>query len=258
MKRLEEINLNKHIMKRNLLTKVFVSLFTVVAVCSCNKNDDDGSMTINATVENGSSYNIDELKAEIGYETRNDNVAFYVVASSPYEKGNFTLKLPATVDAKYLIAYDEEDFSSGLTVSNYNALLGFADIYAYESGEETGEVVHGTAEWYSRLVYADEKVDITGSFSSTEREYGDTYTYTEKFNLLLKRGWNIMYLKESSKTSSSSSYEYIIEFSTQAPSGAKWYYDAWYSESASSSITKKMPFLSKSKSKKNETVKMKQ
>jgi hypothetical protein len=127
-------------MKRNFLMMAFVSLFTVVALCSCSKdeeeNDDKGGNgnsglqgnVLTVVVENGASYNskIDLVKAVT--EDRNSE---HTLVSTPYNSGKFTLNLPASLDTQYLESLDE--IPKGITVSNPNVKRGWAVLDAYKS-----------------------------------------------------------------------------------------------------------------------------
>ncbi|MDR1584027.1 MAG: hypothetical protein LBS55_12375 [Prevotellaceae bacterium] len=240
-------------MKRNFLMMAFVSLFTVVAISSCNKDDDDDGKeggnidnTITATVEHGNSYNgkIDSVKAKIYPPKKNSYLVTLVAASTNYSNGGFTLKLPETVSDTYLSAFDDDNFyvDNGITISNRNVKISQTYIEAYKANDVVGEFYYGTADWYwyGRPTYSNGDVSITGSMTEEHNSDGDgdgvdeTHTYTTKFNIHLKKGWNMVYGKEG---------EYEEEYTTTAPSGAKWYYEDYY-ESDTSSQLKKVPFLS--------------
>jgi hypothetical protein len=211
-------------MKRNFFMMAFVSLFTVVALCSCNKDEDDenGAIpnnTITAVVENGASYNseIDLVKA-IVYSERDDRET--TLASAPYSNGGFTLNLPASLDAQYLNAFEE--VPKGVTISNPNAKIGGANLEAYNKEDSyTGYFYQATGDWRGLLIYVDGNLSISGNYTETETYDEETYTHTEKYNNCnLKKGWNMIYIKETEKTGNS--YEY--EYTTQAPAGVKWHF----------------------------------
>jgi hypothetical protein len=228
------------IMKKNFLMKAFVCLFTVVALCSCKKDDDEvptstvPGNTITATVESGSSFNnqIDTVIVRIdSYELTE--------TKSAYSNGGFTLNLPATVIDTYLDEYD--DAPTGITVSNPKVKVGWADLRAYKSGSIVGDIYYATgksdSDWEGELVYVNGDVSVTGSY--TEKD-GDE-SYTEKSNVHLRKGWNIVYSKETENEKS-----YVYEQTTQAPAGLKWYYNSWYS-SQDASVKKAPSLLRKSK-----------
>ncbi|MDR1680341.1 MAG: hypothetical protein LBS12_00955 [Prevotellaceae bacterium] len=216
-------------MKKNFLMTALVSLFTVVAISSCNKDDDDDDQgggidnTITATVENGSSLNgkIDLVEVVVYRE----NGISHAVASAPYSNGGFTLTLPETVGDMYLDAF--EDMPVTMTVSDYNVKTSQADIRASKAGVKTGWFYHGTPEWAGILIYSTGDVSVTGTSTDTytydANEDGVNETYTEiwKYDVQLKKGWNMMYIKEIEKGNNTIE----CENNSIVPSGAKWYYE---------------------------------
>jgi hypothetical protein len=226
-------------MKRNFLMKAFVCLFTVVALCSCSKDDDEenGNTQIPyntfIAVENGASYNgkIDVVKVDIN----NDHI-FY---STQYENGGFKLELPEKVsDPDYFYNPTNillDDCSGDVVISNPNVNIFYAYLKAYRlndkvyGGEEyVGSFHHGTEKeekkWYGYsdgdLVYSDSECNIIGTCSTITNYPYIGYTYTYNYNVHLKEGWNMEYWKETRKENES-----IIEITTQVPAGAKWYLD---------------------------------
>jgi hypothetical protein len=174
-------------MKKNISTMALVSLFTVVAICSCNKDEDENggnglitNNTITVAVENGNKYNdlIDVVKVEMDDE--DDNA--HEIASAEYSNGGYTLKLPASVSDRNLIGIDE-DIPDGVKVSNASVKLGWTSTYAYQSGDVVGRFYHGTSGCEGELVYASGDLTITGSTTIT-----DEMTYTMKYNVKLKKG----------------------------------------------------------------------
>ncbi|MDR1130042.1 MAG: hypothetical protein LBK96_03565 [Prevotellaceae bacterium] len=212
-------------MKRNFLMMAFVSLFTVVALCSCGKdeeeNDDkDGNgenawiqgNTITAVVENGASYygKIDAVRAEVN--------GYAPLVSVNYIDGGFTLTLPANINTQYLYnPADEDDYyiDEGVTISNPNVKVAEMYLGTYKSNSYTGYIYYGTEDWEGRFIYADGDVSITGLGSEWF-----------KWNAHLKKGWNMVYGKEMDNE---------FEFTTQVPAGTKkWYfYDDTFSTSGS-------------------------
>ncbi|MDR1340600.1 MAG: hypothetical protein LBK58_11195 [Prevotellaceae bacterium] len=238
-------------MKRNFLMMAFVSLFTVVALCSCNKdedeNDDKGgngviqNNTVTAVVENGASYNskIDLVEAV----TYSNDDKLITLASAPYTNGGFTLNLPASLGAQYLEPlFDEEDeIPDGVTVSNPNVKTGEAILDAYKSDSYVGSFYHGNGDWEGELIYVDGDVSISGSGTETwtygeGTEYEETYTNTYRYNCNLRKGWNIMYEKRTEKDS--------YEYTTQAPANVKWYFEDKSSYNLSGSLHKQVSPLS--------------
>jgi hypothetical protein len=228
--------LKVNIMKRNFLMKAFVCLFTVVALCSCNKDEDDedgnGTVPDNAVtvVENGTSYNgkIDTVKLKAGIYS-GDTWSDVTLASGIYENGGFKIDFPASVNAQYLEDFDEDDVPQGLTLSNPNAKFSFLSLDAYKSNSQIGYFYHGTGDWEGYPAYSDSDFNLTGSYTETDEYEGVTYTDKSTYNVHVKKGWNMVYEKETEK--GDNSYEY--EMTTSVPSGAKWYFYGYSSEQSS-------------------------
>jgi hypothetical protein len=203
----------------------FVCLFTVVALCSCNKDDDDDAVndtsrvivnnTITAIVENGNSYNeeIDEVKVLFGLSSSSP-----VVTSSTYNNGGFTLNLPETVSETYLEPYGK--LREGIKASNPDVKRQGAYIYAYKSGRKLSYFHYGTfgtsgtSGWKGNLIYVDGDVSLTGTATESSGS-------VQKWNMHLKKGWNVWYLKGSSLGNG----KFLNEWTTKAPADAKWYYN---------------------------------
>jgi hypothetical protein len=194
-------------MNKKLLPMAFVSLLAAATFSACsNDNDDDeggatGAITeLTIDVDNAGSIDADTVKVVIRYGGWS-----FVAASIPYPKGKFTLKLPATVDEKYL--YDDlKDMPDGVMVSD-SVRLAMAWVDGYKSGVEVGNFWHGTAEWEGDLYYANGDVTVTGSYEG--------WDLIRKYDLHLKKGWNMIYYKTAYETKTTTE-------TTTAPSGAKW------------------------------------
>jgi hypothetical protein len=225
-------------MKRNFLIRAFVCLFTVVALCSCSKDDDEENdngengvirnNTLIAAVEYGATYNenIDVVKANIEYEYFKEKE--YTLASAPYENGGFTLHLPESIDPRYLHSYFEgylsdyysfeEGVPQGLTVSNLNAKICYVYLDAYKSDTWVGDFIHGTDDYDAEdgLIYSDSDCNITGS---TTYEGYNGYTMKDTYDVYLKKGWNMIYSGGYYQT------PYELTVTTQVPVGATWRYE---------------------------------
>jgi hypothetical protein len=193
-----------------------------VTVTSSSSNI-EGILTV--TVEDGSSFNgkIDSVKVGI-YGEEEDS--YYVMTSAPYSNGGFTLNLPETVSDTYLSELG--DLGDSITVSNLEVKGAIVNIRAYKADDDIGRFYHGTGtadeDWESDLMYSNSDVSITGSDTSTSNwEDSDgvhTDTYIKKYNVHLKKGWNIVYSRETEKGNNT----HEEEKTTIAPSDAKWYY----------------------------------
>ncbi|MDR0385987.1 MAG: hypothetical protein LBH60_07910, partial [Prevotellaceae bacterium] len=213
---------------------------TVVAFSSCSKDEDNGNGNsskiegnkLTVAVENGASHNskIDLVKAEIWY---GDEWTEYTVATAPYSNGKFTLNLPASVDAKYLDAVTNE-LSEGVTVSNRSAKIAVVEgLAAYKSDNHVGDIYYTTGnregDWWATLIYADADVSVTGTSTQTYDD-GAVYTYKTKYNVHLKRGWNMVYNRETAKNEG--------EVTSTATAGLKWYVDYYNSYDDTGSLPK--------------------
>ncbi|GHT22929.1 hypothetical protein FACS189430_05440 [Bacteroidia bacterium] len=197
------------------------ALTAAVFVCTpaCNKDDDDNGgspvSSINATVENGASYNskVDSVKA---FAYVGDTWARTEIAKGSYADGKFKIDLPETVPAAYLETFDEEGFPEGITVSNKQAKrLNISSFIAYKGGNKVGEFDYGNADETAEVFYmfVDADVTIKGSYTDDD---GDT----EKYDVTLKKGWNEIYV-----TSTKSKDGKTFSFSNSKPSGLKWIFE---------------------------------
>ncbi len=204
-------------MKKYFLNAVCLCLCAGFVFTSCKK-DDDGPGTssiednkITATV---SASNVDNVKALVDVSGDNmGNLTGTSVANSSFSNG-FTLTLPATVDAKYLEEFDDDDFPSGISVSDKSAKTGEIVIVGYDkAGAQLGTFWYASNTWDAGFIYADKNVTITGSGTD---KYGDT----EVYNVSLVKGWNIIYGTETEKNDVST-----YTYTTSDPGGLKWVFD---------------------------------
>jgi hypothetical protein len=260
-------------MKKDLFSVAFVSLFAIVYMNSCDKDDDENvnnggiGNTITATIENGDRLNgkIDSVKAVFDYEDENGDWREYIAASAPYVNGGFTLQLQENLDdtyletissmfdyADYYVDYPYVTVTDNITISNRNVKTVITIVYACKAGEtySDGRFTFGTSidaelGWEGRLIYANSDVSVTGSQDETWEYNGKiSETVTTKFNMFLKKGWNMMYFKFTMKDTDSDVEHYEHEYTTTTPPGAKWLYNGYNSSSLSSSRIQKIPFLS--------------
>jgi len=163
---------------------------TTVVFNSCDKDDDnDGdtnggnALKITATnVINGST-NIKTVKAKIYWESGENDYDEDAIAQAPYLNNGFTLELPTTLEAKYLETMDLE----GIAVSDKNFKSYFLyDLRGYnEDDDEIGyfylEEENGDNFYYTSWIYSDRDVTMEGENDG------------EKYNVTLKKGWNVVY-----------------------------------------------------------------
>jgi hypothetical protein len=225
-------------MKSKFNFSMMAAMFAILPAATfvaCDKDDDKDSgaianNTIVAAVNNGSSYSgqIDAVKALVGADEEFDFetgtyvwTGGYEVGSTPYVNGGFTLKLQETVADKYLDPmFEDEEIPSGLTVSNPNVMENSTIILAYKADVLTGILNYRTADetWYGELLYVNGDVSTTGSFT----EVDDGLTYIAKYNLHLKKGWNMAYGKYNRDD-----HVYEFELTTTVPAGLQWYFASY-------------------------------
>ena len=226
-----------------------ICFLCAVLICSgvvftgCSK-DDDGSeissvTSINAKVENGSDYNFDKVKA-VAYYDDFDNE--YIYGESNYTNGGFKFDLPKTVDEKYLtLLYLSDEEAEWMTISNKNVMGTAINFEAYKWGNCMGKFYYGstskniTSTNYSATIvegfcmYVNKDITIKGSATETEEIDGVNIPIKNSMNVVLRKGWNIMYIIESLSakisggniTSASGTYT----GTTQKPCEMKWYYE---------------------------------
>jgi hypothetical protein len=230
-------------MKKKFSMMAFVSLFTVVALCSCNK-DEDGkddengatskivNNTLTVTVENGNSFNetIHDVKMYVNYTSEDGKI---VITSVPYNNGGFTLKLPETIDDMYFTTFNIT--SAGVTISDPNVKILDGDDGTIRACNASGNVIgyfkHENASGgRSVLTYVNADVSIKG----TTDEFGYEQV---KYDVELKKGWNIIYSQVSSVND-----RRVEEISNKVPAGLKWYY-THFGYTPPSSVSYKVPAL---------------
>jgi hypothetical protein len=200
--------------KTNLILMAFVSLFTVVALSSCSKDDDDnvaaaspfdGHLSGTIIKANGGALSgeVDMLKTSI-----------FTAPVSADGKFDFTLPVPPNSELNVLF---DEDVPSGVSITPSDA-KGFSlyEIGAYKSGQNVGYVYYGKNDYSVEAYpyYVNKDVVIKGSFNESE----DGYTYSETYNMNLKAGWNYVIARE--QTSGNSSTHSVT--SGNVPSDLQW------------------------------------
>lgn len=209
-----------------LYAGIIITLPCCVLLVSCHKDNDNNDTTsvvtsINATVENGTVYNltIDSVKAIIG----NSEAEYMVVAKGKYKTGGFSIDLPETVDRKYLKLTNDPDGIVTINVNNPSAKTCYINVIkAYKSGIPVGEFRYAiyptTTNSSTRsdvaYIYADSDVKLTGSPVCPSCNMIAT-----NYNLSLKKGWNIAYSTQHNTEP--------VTVTNIAPSGLKWYYEKY-------------------------------
>lgn len=223
-------------MKSNFLkSRLFLALgFTTAVFYSCDKDDEnevnDGSvLNITATNVINSSTRITTVKV-LAYYDSDSGYGNDAIAQAPYKNNGFTLELPATVPAKYLelVFEDEDEDIPGINISDKNAkILVMEDIAGFDEDEnEIGyfylEEENDDSEYYTSWIYADRDLTIKGE----SKEIDDDYEDIEKYDLKLKKGWNVMYASYTESYNNSKDKEvYTFSYTSQKPSGVNY---SWY------------------------------
>lgn len=231
MKKLDLLSMQK--MKRVFNVLLLAMIILPWGFISCDKEDkdpiEDSSVvnTITAVVENGNDYKIDAVKAFIG---NGEIINFETgeIASSDYKNGRFTLSLPQTIENQYLeLLFDEDEMPDAIKISDVNVKACYLWIEAYQSGTEAGEFEYEylsadeTVGIETSYTYVDRDCSIKGSYS----EIDEDETYNSTYNVSLKKGWNIVYVK---RTESEKTNTYTYEATSSVQSGLKWYFYEYY------------------------------
>ena len=219
--------------KKFLNFGLFLALGLTTAVFnSCDKDDggNGGSggnaSKITATnVINGSTQ-IKTVKALAWWESGDYDYGSDAIAQAPYQNNGFTLELPATVGSKYLETLEaDEMLEAGISISNKNVKVFFLyDLRGYnadddEIGDFYLEEENENSEHYTSWMYVDGDVTIKGEYKVIDEEYDEEYI--EKYDLTLKKGWNVVYDSEvESYKNGRDVYSYTI--SSKKPSGVNY------------------------------------
>jgi len=162
--------------------------------------------SITAVVENGKNY--DSLIEEAGAIIYSDEADPRRIKSVAYQNGSFTIDFPETVNDKYL---SQINIADGITVSDVDAKWASVEFGGYQSGQYIGVFYNAklSKSIYTEaaFLYVDRDCTIKGSHKKG--------TITESYNVILKKGWNIIY-----GTDKGNSITYI----SKNPGGLKWYY----------------------------------
>jgi hypothetical protein len=206
-------------MKTNTLMMAFVSLFAIVSLSSCNKDEDEDYVV---TIKVGEPVGV--VKAQY-----NNSYTAATAAEAHYSNGEYILNLPATVIDTHLgKLYPELNaMPDGITVSNPNVKGVSVMIFVYISETSkypTGRFDYGKPDWlngFSELTYVTEDVSITGS----EITGSEIVDIKATWNVHLKKGWNIVctgFVEDAA--------DLEIETTTQIPADAKWYFSPFIYE----------------------------
>lgn len=224
-------------MKRTfIIFGLFLALgLTATVFNSCDKDDDidrdtnggNASKIIATNIINGSTV-IKTVRAHVYYWQYGDSYR-HVIARAPYQNNSFTLELYAPINDDYL---ETIDYPEGIFVSDENfksCLVG--DIIGYDVNyKQEGlfylRVVNDSddyffsseTQWWTQWMYVDRDVTIKGEY----KEYA--YESIYKYDLKLKKGWNIVY---KSLPENYENGRFVSIISSKKPSGVNytWHFD---------------------------------
>jgi hypothetical protein len=220
---------------------------TTTVLNSCDKDDDnngsansDNASKITATNVACSSTQIKTAKATAYWES-GDDYSSDVIAQAPYQNNGFILELPATLGDKYLFTIDMDDME-GIYVSENNFKSSFPVILRGYNGDDNEIGYFYLAEinwsWHeTSWIFVDRDVTIKGE--NVDEIYG--YKYIEKYDLTLKKGWNIMYSNDEDKAEGYNMYMHVSTYSSKKPSEVNytWYfYHNCYDNSSANVVLK--------------------
>ena len=229
-------------MKKVILNFLFAVFAVSAAITSCDKNDNDPATSI---VNNKISETVSEVDADVANVKLLVNSEINVdwvwdeeagkiigtttsvtgeeIASGAFVNGRLTMNLPATVDSRFLTPmYDDMEVPAGVSMSNYHVKgTGGVFLVGYDSdGNETGLFFYGKLDEATKqiimaaLIYVDNDVIITGTYSNNDEIIKSTVTYDCNF----KKGWNFMYILLSGDGEG----RLTGRTTTKNPGGLKW------------------------------------
>ena len=187
---------------------LIIAATALVAMAGCKKDAEDfGENTFNRTITGTLE------KGNPAIRTVEATILDEIIASGSYANGGFSITLPETVESS--LCEKISDSFNGAKFSDRNAMTTY--ILGFESYDETGKfaghILYQKEEAgltdNAFFVYTDRNVKITGKHKPP---YGNTET--EFDNLILKKGWNIVYVKNTARGK-------FVE-SNQEISGLKW------------------------------------
>jgi hypothetical protein len=212
-------------MKRKLILLALMSMFTVVAVISsCKDDEEDGAPTsqfdgsLSGTITNATAGEIDTIEIEY----LSGGKKFPVAANGSF---SFTLPTPAAGDLESIAA----DLPKAVTATPSDAKICYTDFVGYKNGQRVDEVVRryisgnettgtGTILVY---IYANKDVTVVGTEAETEGSGSNSYSYSYTYNVSLKTGWNIMKTALTYTTNS----ETNVTTTGNIPSNIPWVLD---------------------------------
>ncbi len=227
-------------MKSNFLKAgLFLALALTVTVFYSCSDDDDGGGAFKIKASNVSN-SLSQVVTVKGISWSESTESYGVIAEANYQNKGFTLSLPTTLADKYLVSLGD-DMPASISVSDANAKTAFLEyIEGYDEdddyiGDFYLEKSNDDSEYYTSWVYADRSVTIKGEVSVTEDDEVDV----DKFDVKLKKGWNVIYDTYTySYNSSTGITVYTTSNTSKKPSGVNY---AWYFYNYSAAKTAAKP-----------------
>ena len=238
---------------RLLATLLVVALCTTTIFTSCRNGDDDengnggNAATITATNVAGTITGIATVKAVVpGWDSDwgSDDIEgggssepSETIAQAPFQNRGFTLQLPTPPSRLLHLLYGGDGIPTGITVSDNAVRIAAVGFVAYNSaGYDIGEFYFADWSWDGDerpnvsndafWIYADRNVTMTGARGDDE--------WIVNYNLNLRRGWNIAYVRHT-RTTAGNVEIHTVTYTSQRPSGANlsWRVDNWGAEERS-------------------------
>ena len=212
-------------MKKGVKNSIFTLMAgLMVSLLSCKEpttetkgNTDNDHSVIRIT--NVTNSNIAGIIAVIWSENQYDD--WDVIASCMYKDNGFTMQLPKTLAAKYLL----DDFFDAETMNNPSAKCAvIEDIIGLDSdGEPIGyfELKNEMVESNATYLYADRDFTV----KRNDVYQGSTHEDHNEIDCSFKKGWNIMYEYVTIDTKNSMTI-YTWKTTTQKPleMNFNWYF----------------------------------
>jgi len=215
------------------LVFILIALMAIASVLVSCQDKESGGYVVEAKNVLYSNNKIATVEAQSIYFDASEYDYYYeTIASCSYEKNGFKIKLPKTLNGKFLEPWDDDGMDY-ITISDKNAKVGIVEFYALDkSGEEIGEFYFEGksssifSEGEAVYVYADRNFTMKGTDEGFEEEDEFSYSWYEECNCTFKKGWNIIYTTYDVDIDSQ---KVTILLTTNKPSGMNWVwsFDYW-------------------------------
>jgi hypothetical protein len=172
---------------------------------------------------------------ETDYQTQ---TLFRFASSDISQDGRFSITSASAPDKNFLrlaqyLFVDPNSCSANLSISDNYARVATAHFFILDknSGQRVGVASYGYDEaknarldpgdYQISLVFTDRDVTINGESTCNPKDpSGNQFTDTRKYNLALKKGWNVV----TEKVIDISATSWKIDLTTGMPTQGNWYY----------------------------------